>query len=209
MDDAHRIRTLDQLREHYRQPAALTLNKERPAIDDASRQFIERSRFAVVGTFDAAGNPDVSPRGGHSGYVRVLDPTHLAMADLGGNNRLDTLQNVVDTGRAAFVFVVPGQSETVRVNGRAWVSVDPELLAGFTLPRVPKSAVVVEVETTYVHCAKAFHRGGVWDPDVWATLADTPDGAAILSCQVVAEGTPDQLRVWLDESYVEDLAAER
>jgi predicted pyridoxine 5'-phosphate oxidase superfamily flavin-nucleotide-binding protein len=141
--------------------------------------------------------------------VRVLDPTHLAMADLGGNNRLDTLQNVVDTGRAAFVFVVPGQSETVRVNGRAWVSVDPELLAGFTLPRVPKSAVVVEVETTYVHCAKAFHRGGVWDPDVWASLADIPDGAAILSCQVVAEGTPDQLRVWLDESYVEDLAAER
>jgi hypothetical protein len=89
------------------------------------------------------------------------------------------------------------------------VSVDPELLAGFTLPRVPKSAVVVEVETTYVHCAKAFHRGGVWDPDVWASLADIPDGAAILSCQVVAEGTPDQLRVWLDESYVEDLAAER
>ena len=160
-------------------------------------------------TFDSAGNADTSPRGGPSGWVRVLDERHLALADLGGNNRLDTLRNVIDTGRIALILVVPGQSETVRVNGAAWVSVDPELLAGFTLPRTPKSAIVVELETTFVHCAKAFMRGGMWDPEAWAELADTPDGAAIFSCQAVADATPEQIRGMLTEGYAAELAEER
>ncbi len=205
----HRIATIEQLRQHYRQPSPLTVNKERAAIDAASRQFLERCRFAVVGTFDVDGSADTSPRGGPSGWIRVLDDTRIAMADLGGNNRLDTLQNVVATGRIAIMFVVPGQSETVRVNGAAYVTVDPDLLAGFVLPRDPKSAIVVELDTTYVHCAKAFMRGGMWDPDAWAELADTPDGATILSCQAVAEVTPEQIRGMLQDSYTSDLAAER
>ena len=206
MDDAHRIQTVEQLREHYRQPNALVLGKERPRLDDATRTFLSRCRFAMVGTFDTEGNPDVSPRGGPSGFVRVLDDTHLALADLNGNNRLDTLQNVVLTGRAGFVFVVPGQSETVRVNGAAWVSTDPALLAGFELPRVPVSALVVEVQTTFIHCAKAFRRGGMWDPEVWAELADTPDGAAILSCQAVVEMSPEAIRGLMADGYARDLA---
>ena len=178
-------------------------------IDEASRTFIERSRFAVIGTFDADGHADVSPRGGPSGYVRVLDERHVAMADLGGNNRLDTLTNIVSTGRVAFVFVVPGQSETVRVNGRAWLTTDPELLAGFALPRLPKSAIVAEVEGTYIHCAKAFTRGGVWDTDVWAELADTPDGAAILACQRLVDADASTIRGWLQDGYEKELAEER
>ena len=205
----HRIESIEQLREHYRQPSRLVIDKERPTIDAASRQFLERCRFAVVGTFDVEGNADTSPRGGPSGWVRVLDERRIALADLGGNNRLDTLQNVVTTRRIALVFVVPGQSETVRVNGTAFVSVDPGLLAGFTLPRTPKSAIVVDLETTFVHCAKAFMRGGMWDPEVWAELADTPDGADILSCQVVAEATPGQIRIMLADDYEADLSAER
>jgi uncharacterized protein len=209
MEDTHRIRSVEQLREHYRQPGAIPANKERPTIDDSSRTFLERCRFAVVGTFDVDGNADTSPRGGPSGFVKVLDDRHLALADLGGNNRLDTLQNVISTGRIALMFVVPGQSETVRVNGSAWVSVDPELLSGFELPRTPKSAIVVSVDTTYVHCAKAFMRGGMWDPEAWAELADTPDGAAILSCQVVADASAEQIRALLDDGYEAELAAER
>ncbi len=213
MDDTqeshHRIATVEQLRQHYRQPSSLTVNKERATIDTASRQFLECCRFAVVGTFDPDGNADTSPRGGPSGWIRVLDEARIAMADLGGNNRLDSLQNVVATGRIAIMFVVPGQSETVRVNGAAYVSVDPDLLASFVLPKVPKSAIVVELDTTYVHCAKAFMRGGVWDPDAWAELAGTPDGATILSCQAVAEVTPEQIRGMLQDSYTSDLAAER
>ena len=103
------------------------------------------------------------------------------MADLGGNNRLDTMQNIVASDRIAFVFVVPGQSETVRVNGEAWITTEPEVLDRFQLPRLPKAAIVTQVQTTYMHCAKAIHRSGMWDPNVWAELADTPDGAAIIS----------------------------
>ncbi len=206
----HRIDTLEGLRGLYREPTALVVHKERPELDEASQQFVARCRFAAVGTFDADGNPDVSPRGGQSGFVRVLDPGHLAIADLGGNNRLDTLQNVVASGRIALMMVVPGQSETVRVNGRAWVSADPDLLVGFTLPKVPKTAIVVAIETTYVHCAKAFMRGGMWDTEVWAELADTPDGAAILSCQRVADDADaPTVRRMLDDSYVAALAEER
>jgi PPOX class probable FMN-dependent enzyme len=210
MYDSNLIDSLDGLRTLYRQPTALVVNKERPVLDEASQQFVNRCRFAAVGTFDAHGNPDVSPRGGQSGFIRVLDPGHLAIADLGGNNRLDTLQNVIASGRIALMMVVPGQSETVRVNGRAWVSADAELLGGFTLPKVPRTAIVVQVETTYVHCAKAFMRGGMWDADVWAELADTPDGAAILSCQRVADDADAAtVRRLLDDGYVTSLAEER
>jgi PPOX class probable FMN-dependent enzyme len=207
--DPYRLDTLDALRSVYRAPAQATVDKERPAIDPTTKQFLERCRFAVVGTFDADGNPDTSPRGGESGFIRVLDEHHIAMADLGGNNRLDTLENIVATHRIAFMFVVPGQSETVRVNGEAWVTTDPAVLAAFELPRLPKAAVITKVQTTYIHCAKAFHRGGMWDPNVWSELSDTPDAAAIISCQLDNAFSPEQLRGWLDDDYIASLAHER
>lgn len=206
--DAHRIESLDALRTFYRHAHEGTRNKERPRLDDATAAVAARCRFLTIGTFDAEGNADVSPRGGPSGFLRVLDRGHLAMADLGGNNRLDTLENIVTTGRVALLLITPGQSETVRVNGAAWVSTDPDLLAGFELPKVPKSAVVVRVETTYMHCAKAFMRSGMWDTDVWAELADVPDGAAVLSCQGVVDVDASIARQWLDDGYAEALAAE-
>ena len=127
-NDLHRVGSLDELRTHYRHPHAGTRGKERPALDAASATVAERCRFATIGTFDVLGNADVSPRGGPSGFIRVLDPTHLAMADLGGNNRLDTLENIVATGRVALLLITPGKSETVRVNGAAFVSTDPARL---------------------------------------------------------------------------------
>ena len=130
------------------------------------------------------------------------------LADLNGNNRLDTLQNIVLTGRAGFVFVVPGQNETVRVNGSAWVSTDPSLLAGFALPRTPVSAIVVEIDTTYMHCGKAFLRSGMWDPAAWVELADAPDGASILSCQIAGDLSAGAIRALLAEGYEHDLAAD-
>jgi PPOX class probable FMN-dependent enzyme len=207
--DQHRIDTLESLRAIYRNPSPATVDKERPTIDGTTKQFLERCRFAVVGTFDADGNADTSPRGGESGFIRVLDEHHVAMADLGGNNRLDTLQNIIASHRIAFVFVVPGQSETVRINGEAWISTDPEILARFQLPRLPKAAIVTKVQTTYIHCAKAFHRSGMWDPNAWAELADTPDGAAIFSCQLDDKFTPEQMRGWLDDDYAATLSYER
>lgn len=206
--DAHRIGSLDDLRTFYRHAHTGTRNKERPQLDAASTAVAARCRFLTIATFDADGNADVSPRGGPSGFLRVLDPQHLAMADLGGNNRLDTLENIVATGRVALLLVTPGQNETVRVNGAAWVTTDPDLLAGFALPKVPTSAIVVRVESTYMHCAKAFMRSGMWDQAVWAELADVPDGAAVLSCQGVVDVDAATARQWLDDGYAESLAAE-
>ncbi|MEQ1701879.1 MAG: MSMEG_1061 family FMN-dependent PPOX-type flavoprotein [Ilumatobacteraceae bacterium] len=207
--DDHRIGSLEQLRTFYRHAHEGTRNKERPALGEATAAVAARCRFLAIGTFDAEGNADVSPRGGPSGFLRVLDPGHLAMADLGGNNRLDTLENIVATGRVALLLITPGQTETVRVNGTAWVSTDPDLLAGFDLPKPPKSAIVVRVETTYMHCAKAFMRSGMWDTEVWAELADVPDGAAVLSCQGVVDVDAATTRQWLDDDYAAALAEER
>ena len=201
---SHTVESLEALRELYRQPHEAVVKKERSSLDAASIRFIELSRFAVVGTFDAQGRADTSPRGGESGYVRVVDDTHLVMADLGGNNRLDTLQNVIDTGRIGLIFVVPGQSETVRVNGSACITTDPSLLASFALARVPKSAIGVTVEATYIHCAKAFRRGGMWDPNVWAELAGSPDAADIIACQYDGAFEAELVRNDLAKGY--DLA---
>lgn len=206
--DGHRVGSLDALRTFYRHAHEGTRGKERPALDDASAAVAARCRFLAIGTFDADGNADVSPRGGPTGFLRVLDPQHLAMADLGGNNRLDTLENIVRTGRVALLLITPGQTETVRVNGAAWVSTDPDLLAGFDLPKPPKEAIVVRVETTYMHCAKAFMRSGMWDTEVWAQLADVPDGAAVLSCQGVVDVDAATTRQWLDDDYAAALAEE-
>ena len=207
--DPHRIDSIEGLRAHYRQPSDLVRGKERPQLDAATIRFVERCRFAVVATFDAEGNADASPRGGESGFIRVLDPQHVAIADLNGNNRLDTLENIVRTGRVALLLVTPGKSETVRINGAAWVTTDPEVLGGFTLPKVPKTAIVVRVDTTYIHCAKAFMRSGMWDADAWAALADSPDGADILACQIDAGIEPEAIRAGLADSYAADLAADR
>ena len=206
MDDPHRLATVDDLRRHYRMPGKLVVEKERAELDEATARFISRCRFAVVATFDEDGNADASPRGGPSGFVRVLDAQHIALADLNGNNRLDTLQNVVRTGRAGLLFVMPGKGETVRVNGAAWVTTDPAVLGAFQLPKVPVTAIVVRVESTYVHCAKAFMRGGVWDPAAWAALAETPDGAEILACQFTMDA--NGVRGALQEGYAADLAAD-
>jgi PPOX class probable FMN-dependent enzyme len=209
MWDDEKIESVAQLRTMYREPSEVAGKKDRAQLDAASRQFIERSRFMLLGTHDTAGGGDVSPRGGPSGFVLTLDDHHLAIADLGGNNRLDSMRNIVETGKVGLLFIVPGQGETVRVNGDAWITTSAKVLDRFELPRRPKAAVVVRVETTFVHCAKAFLRSGIWDPEVWAELADTPDGAQILVCQGAV--TMDDLgsRERLNEAYEHELSRER
>ena len=108
----HVVSTREQLRELYRAPHQLVVDKERPIIDAATREFIERSPFVLVGTVGGDGSADVSPRGGPSGFVQVLDETHIAISDLSGNNRLDTLDNIVANGQVGLLFMMPGQDET-------------------------------------------------------------------------------------------------
>ena len=208
----HLVSSIEQLRTMYRSPSALVAKKEQPSLDAATGSFIARCPFVLVGTVGADGTADVSPRGGPSGFIRVLDETHVAIADLPGNNRLDTLENIVGNGQVGLLFVMPGQGETVRLNGNAQLSTDPELLASFTAQlKPPKLAIVVTVVGTYVHCAKAMQRSRIWDPAAWSEYGDVPDGAEILTCQnLLPEGVnAAMVRDDLDAGYVRALAEER
>ena len=208
----HLVATREALRTLYRPPHRLVVDKERPIIDDATRAFITRCPFVLVGTVGGDGTADVSPRGGPSGFVQVLDDRHIAIADLSGNNRLDTLENIVTNGQVGLLFMMPGQGETVRLNGTAHLTTDPEILGGFPAElKVPKVAIVVTVVGTYIHCAKAMQRSNIWDPATWDAYADVPDGAAIIVCQnlVGDDVTADMVRADLADGYAHDLAEER
>jgi PPOX class probable FMN-dependent enzyme len=200
-----RITSIDQLRSHYRQPHPLVVAKARPLLDAATQRFIGSARLLVVATSGADGTADASPRGGPAGFVRVLDERTIAFADASGNNRLDSLTNIVETGQVGLLLIAPGHEETVRINGRAHLSIDPELLASFEETQ-PRSVVVVEVASTYVHCAKAFRRGAVWRPEQWVDAV--PDAADVLVCQGVVDADVRLLRDELDQEYAADLAAE-
>ena len=213
MDSPARFRqTVDSvgsLRTLYRDPSPLVTAKVKSELDPGSTAFIARSPFVVVGTHGDDGL-DVSPRGGVPGFVKVLDGSHLAIPDLSGNNLLDTLTNVVRDGRIGLWFTVPGKDETLRVNGRAWIVTDDDVLDCFVDDvKRPKAAIGVRVEQVFIHCAKAFRRSRLWDPTTWPELADAPDGADILVCQSLGGGwNAERIRASLEQGYEADLSAE-
>jgi uncharacterized protein len=200
-----RITSLEQLRELYREPSTLVRSKVKSAIDDVSRAFLQHASFALLATADRDGRVDVSPRGGPAGFLHVFEDGTVGIPDLNGNNLLDTLSNIVATGRAAMIVIHPGKEETLRINGRAHISVDPAVLAAFTDElRPPKSAIVIEPDEVFIHCAKAFRRGNVWNPDKWSTAG--PDGVDILLCQLDLKSDEAELRARFAAGYVEELA---
>ena len=203
------LSTADDLRAIYRMPGAGAAGKSRSSIDEASARFIARSPIAMLATASAAGHCDVSPRGGPPGFVTVLDDTHIAIPDLGGNNRLDSLQNVVDNPQVGLLFLVPGLDDTLRINGPATITTADDVLDRHHPElRRPKSAIVVETRELFVHCAKAFRRSRTWQPDSWAALADAPDLVEIVACQFAIDDR-EALRDDLEQGYVAELAADR
>ncbi len=205
--DEWAVRSEEGLAELYRAPSQLAAAKKTAVLDEASAGLLARSPFVMIGTSGADGDLDVSPRGGPPGFVRVLDERHVAIPDLNGNNLIDSLRAVVATGRAGLLVVVPGKDETLRVNGPAWVTTAPEVLGLWSDElRRPTTAIVVRTDEVFMHCAKAFRRGRVWDPPSWDELADAPDGLDILSAQGVVDTNDDATRGFLEQVYVDDLA---
>jgi PPOX class probable FMN-dependent enzyme len=201
------VTSLDQLAALYRAPIDLVAAKKADVLDEASVGILEKSPFVLIATTGADGALDVSPRGGPSGFVRVLDQHHVAIPDLNGNNLIDSLRGVVATGRAGLLVLVPGKDETLRVNGAAWVTTDAKVLdlwAGEL--RRPTTAIVVRSDEVFMHCAKAFRRGRVWDASSWGELADAPDGLAVLASQGLVPTNDAATREFLDQSYLDDLA---
>ena len=207
MEIPGRIESLDELTSLYREPSERAAGKELDRIDDGMASFIDLCPFVVLATSDGAGSTDASPRGGPPGFVRRLDDHHIAIPDLNGNNRLDSYRNIVTHGRAGLLMMVPGKDETLRVNGPAAITTDPELLAGFTKElRPPKAAIVVETAEIYGHCAKAFRRAKLWDPSSWETLSSAPDLAAMYTC--IWNIDEVDVRSALETSYEKELAAD-
>lgn len=175
-------------------------------LDRHAKAFIARSPFLCIGTQSADGLADVSHRGDPCGFVKVLDARTLLIPDRPGNNRLDTLSNIVANAAVGLLFVVPGFDETLRVNGKAKLSNDPDLLRLLAVQeREPRVAIVVTVLESYLHCAKAFRRSHLWSPDALQDRSDMPSLMKMLLDQTV--GAPEdsaelaKLDASLEEGY--------
>ncbi len=204
------ITSEEQLRELYRQPSERVLKKKGDRIDGATEHFVAQSTFLCFATSNADGSCDVSPRGGPAGQLKVLDDGRtVALPDLAGNNLIDSLLNVVSNGKAGLLVMVPGSDETLRIDGPARLTTDPEILELWSDElRTPKVAVVIQVGSVFMHCAKAFRRGGVWDPDSWSDMSDTA------ACEMFndisgADMPPAEMRKFLEADYAASLAEER
>jgi uncharacterized protein len=204
------ITTEDELRTLYRAPSDLVRGKKVPRIDAQAGRFIAGSPFCLLATANTAGHCDVSPRGGPPGFVRVLDEHHLALPDLSGNNLLDSLTNVVANPHAGLLFVIPGRDETLRVEGDACLTTDTDVLRLWDDElRRPKVAIGIAVRTAYIHCAKSFRRGRVWDAESWPELAGAPDICDVILDQVGSDIAPEVVRDALEQGYAFDLMEER
>jgi PPOX class probable FMN-dependent enzyme len=202
------VDTIEQLESLYRKPGPGAAGKVLTAINEGMADFIDRCPFVVLATSDGEGAVDASPRGGPAGFVRRLDDRHVAIPDLNGNNRLDSLRNIVAFPYVGLLMVIPGQEETLRINGPAAVTTDPELLAGFTKElRTPKLAIVIETEEVFGHCAKAFRRSNMWSPEARDMAGESPDLATMYAC--VWNADEEAIRADLEQSYIHDLAADR
>lgn len=184
-----RIDTLEQLRSLYAAPKERAVKKQLSALDRHCQHFIGLSPFVVLASLGLDGNLDASPRGGAPGFVKVLDATQLLIPDSPGNNRLDTLENIIHTGRLGLLFVIPGVEETLRVNGTAHLSVHPEDIAQCTTEvRAPKLVIRVEVAQAYLHCAKAFMRSRLWELSSQVERTCLPTMTEMINEQAAIEG---------------------
>lgn len=202
MDGDHLLGDEDALRGVYRPPAQVNLDKEVAYLDGHCRDFIAHAPFAVLATTDGSGRVDTSPKGGPPGFATVLDAHRLAIPDMNGNNRIDSLRNIVRSPGVSLLFLIPGIGETLRVVGRASVSTEPGLLdrCGFADLR-PNVAIVVEVTTAFIHCAKALRRSGLWDPDRWPDTSDMATPACMFRDHMRLPESPEETQEMLDEAY--------
>ena len=201
----HTVSTEQELRELLGQPSRLVQNKVIHRLDGHCRTFIHASPLLFLSTADATGCCDVSPRGDQPWFVQVLDDSHLLIPDRPGNRRMDSLRNILSNAHVGLVFLIPGLDETLRVNGRACIVRDPDLLEPLAVRgRVPTVAIGVTIEECYVHCAKAFRRSQTWQPSSWSE--SVPDVAQMLADHAQLDDYDrDTVAQSLDKSYRERL----
>ena len=195
------ITTDAALRDLFPPTHDLAIQKCQNHIDAHARSYIERSPFMCLGTQDANGKADVSPRGDPAGFVQILDPYTLAIPDRPGNNRLDSLANIVSNPSVGLLFIVPGFDDTMRVTGQANLTTDPAILSTMTVnDRVPKIAIIVKVTNVFIHCAKAFRRSRLWDAAYHQDRSELPSLMKIAMDQTQSAPIDQKVQQQLDEA---------
>ena len=171
----------DGLRSLIGEPSELVQAKVSDRLNELTRQFVERSPFLCLATSAADGTCDVSPRGDPSGFVRILDERTLLLPDRPGNRLADSLRNVMQNPHVALLFLVPGVTDTFRVNGTATIVTDPELLEVCAVEgKTPKLGLRIEIQEAFTHCSKAFLRAQLWDPDRFVDRDELPSPGELL-----------------------------
>jgi PPOX class probable FMN-dependent enzyme len=194
--------SLAGVRARLGEPDAFVAGKKTDRIDDQIRLFIAHSPFAVLATADAAGRADCTPRGDYPGFVKVLDEHTLAIPDRPGNRIADTFRNLAENDGAGLLFLVPGIRETLRVNGRAYPTDEPDVLARMqTEASEPTLAIVLAVDEAYFHCGRALVRSRLWDPASQALAAELPSPGEMAVAQMKLDIPPDLLNNALEDSY--------
>lgn len=178
----NRISTEAELRSMLGYPSRTSANKTISTLDSHCRALIAKSPLLILSTADAAGNCDNSPRGDTPGFVSILDDRHLAIPERKGNRRLDTLRNIVSNPHIGLLFMIPGFEATLRVNGRASIIADEEILAQMEADGIkPLLAIGVEVDECFLHLSRSFTRSQLWEPDTWPERESLPPIEQILA----------------------------
>ena len=199
------IDSIDRLRALYPAPKERAVKKQLSALDVHCRRFIELSPFVVLASGSAAGSMDASPRGGAPGFVKTPGERTLLIPDAPGNNRLDTLENIIGTGKLGLFFMIPGIDETLRVNGTARLSSSEEHLKFFSgEKRIPKLIIEVAVAEAYLHCAKALMRSSLWKSSSQVDRSLLPTMGQMINSQTGIE-TPAESQEDMRARYAVDL----
>ena len=180
-----KIESIEKLRELYDSPMELVIKKQKSKLDKHSTKFLELSSFSILATSNSAGYLDCSPRGDFPGFIQVLDDATIAIPDRPGNNRLDSLCNIIQNPNIGILTLIPGFKECLRINGSAKITVNTELLSRFEHQgKLPKSVIVISIKEIYFHCAKAITRSKLWDLDSQTNRNIMPSLGKILMDQI-------------------------
>ena len=201
--DPHAIGSLSELWSLVGEPIERVITKETPSLDDRGRAFIAASPFAMLATTAADGSVDVSPKGGPGGFARVLGPARIVLPEFPGNRRLDGVKNLVERDGVGLIFVIPGISETLRVNGRGRLTRDPELRTQCAVDgKEPWFCVDIAIEQVFSHCGKAFLRSGLWKPESWPDPDAITSPSNTITERALAEARPEsEIRDEIEEQF--------
>ena len=199
------IESEEQLRNIYGFPKGRLKDKQLSALEKHSIHFLEHSPFFLLSTYARSGSVDCSPRGGNPGFVNIVSETCIVIPDAKGNNRLDSLVNIVETGNVGCLFVIPGVDETLRINGFARVSTAPEYLDRFVDERnPPNTCIEITISEVFLHCAKAFMRSRLWSPQSMIDRSTFPTLGKMINDQISLAEEPESQEDML-ERFRKDL----